>query len=133
MQNKKLNINPSCKGEESGSVRELMDRIGDTWSMIILANLYHAPNRRARFSELEKMIAGVSQRMLSLTLKSLERDGLIKREVFPEVPPRVKYELTDLGESILYPLQAIIDWVLENFNQINEARIKYDQSAKKNG
>jgi DNA-binding HxlR family transcriptional regulator len=81
---------------------------------------------RARFSALERAIPGISQRMLSTTLKNLERDGLVIRELFPEVPPRVEYEITRLGQSLLRPTQGLFDWAKENWEQVREAQSKYD-------
>jgi len=81
---------------------------------------------RARFSALERAIPGISQRMLTSTLKNLERDGLVIRELFPEVPPRVEYEMTGLGKSLLAPTQALVDWTKENWEQVRDAQGKYD-------
>ncbi|WP_229720580.1 winged helix-turn-helix transcriptional regulator [Dyella nitratireducens] len=81
---------------------------------------------RARFSELERAVPGISQRMLSLTLKNLERDGLAIREVFPEVPPRVEYEMTDLGRSLLLPMQGLVNWAKDNWGHVREAQSTYD-------
>jgi DNA-binding HxlR family transcriptional regulator len=81
---------------------------------------------RARFSELERAVPGISQRMLSTTLKNLERDGLATREVFPEVPPRVEYELTKLGKSLLRPTQGLVDWVKENWEDVRKAQSLFD-------
>lgn len=113
-------------GDDGAAVRELMTKIGDKWSIFLIVSLSKVPGQRARFSELEKIIPGVSQRMLSLTLKHLERDGMITREVFPEVPPRVEYELTGLGRSLFVPMQALIDWVGNNWSSVKAARSKYD-------
>src|SRR6202035_6086187 len=84
-------------GEEGVAVREFLTKVGDKWTILIVVSLSQVPGCRARFSELEKMIPAISQRMLALTLRNLERDGLVTRELFPEVPPRVEYELTTLG------------------------------------
>src|ERR1700720_4516743 len=84
------------------------------------------PGQRARFSELERAIPGVSQRMLTLTLRTLERDGLLTRELFPEVPLRVEYELTKLGRSLLRPMQGLVDWVTENWQEVKAARSEFD-------
>ena len=81
---------------------------------------------RARFSELERAIPGISQRMLSMTLKNLERDGLVIRELFPEVPPRVEYEITDLGKSLLRPTQELVDWAKANWESVRKAQARYD-------
>jgi DNA-binding HxlR family transcriptional regulator len=91
------------------AVRELLSRIGDKWTIFVVLSL-DLLGGRARFSELERAVPGISQRMLSVTLKSLERDGLVTREVFAQVPPRVDYEITDLGRSLLTPTQGLVDW-----------------------
>lgn len=109
---------------DGAAVRELMSRIGDKWTIMIVVSLAKSPKSRARFSELEKKVPGISQRMLSSTLKNLEQDGMVIREVFPEVPPRVEYELTALGRSLLNPMQAIIDWVAKNWDQVRKSREK---------
>lgn len=104
------------------AVRELMSRIGDKWTILIIVSLAKAPSGRARFSELEKKVPGISQRMLSTTLKNLEQDGMVTREVFPEVPPRVEYQITALGKSLLGPMDAIIAWVAKNWGEVQRAR-----------
>lgn len=109
---------------DGAAIRELMTLIGDKWSILLIVTLSKRPKLRARFSDLEKSIPAISQRMLSTTLKQLERDGFITREVFPEVPPRVEYELTKLGLSLFIPMQGIIDWVTQNWSQVKKARAK---------
>jgi DNA-binding HxlR family transcriptional regulator len=94
-------------------------------TILIVVSLSQVPGCRARFSELEKVIPAISQRMLALTLRNLERDGLVTRELFPEVPPRVEYELTGLGKSLLEPTQALLDWVGNNWPDIKRARGKF--------
>ncbi|WP_419806205.1 winged helix-turn-helix transcriptional regulator [Terriglobus sp.] len=89
----------TCRSEETEPLREFLARVGDKWSILLVVTLSRKPNHRARFSELQKSIDGISQRMLTTTLRQLERDGLLSREVFPEVPPRVEYELTRLGSA----------------------------------
>ena len=91
-----------CRSSDPMAVRELLTKIGDKWTIFLVLSL-DLLGGRARFSELERAVPGISQRMLSLTLKNLERDGLVIRELFPEVPPRVEYEITDLGKSLLRP------------------------------
>jgi DNA-binding HxlR family transcriptional regulator len=85
-----------------------------------------------RFSELRRTIEGISQRMLTLTLKGLERDGLITRTAFPTIPPRVEYELTKLGRSLLIPINGLAEWAGQNREKIQEARQKYDVQSAKN-
>lgn len=112
--------------EDASAARELLSRIGDKWSVLIIVSLAKSPQHRARFSALERMIPGISQRMLSATLRSLERDGLLIREFFPEIPPRVEYELTPLGYSLLNTLQGLVDWVSDNWIQVKAARESFD-------
>src|SRR6266545_2600858 len=110
------------------AVREVLNRVGDKWSVQIVALLGDGP---MRFSELRRSIEGVSQRMLTLTLRGLERDGLITRTVFPEIPPRVEYELTRLGKTLLDPISALADWAAQYRTAIQEARERFDGRAKK--
>jgi DNA-binding HxlR family transcriptional regulator len=107
------------------AVRELLTKIGDKWTIFLVLSL-DLLGGRARFSELERAVPGISQRMLSSTLKNLERDGLVIRELFPEVPPRVEYEITDLGKSLLRPTQGLVDWAKANWEQVKEAQFRYD-------
>ena len=112
----------SCK-----AVSGVLARIGDKWSVLIVSRL----GRRAmRFNELKREIGGISQRMLTLTLRGLERDGLVTRTVFATIPPRVDYDLTPLGSSLLTPVNALGDWALANIGTINEARRKFDVEAE---
>lgn len=85
------------------------------------------PDDRARFSALNRTIPAISERMLSLTLRNLERDGLVSREIFAEVPPRVEYQLTSMGRTLLPALQGLVDWVAENADQVNGARAVFDK------
>jgi DNA-binding HxlR family transcriptional regulator len=89
--------------------------------------LASAPGHRARFSQLQKMVEGISQRMLTTTLRQLERDGLLSREVFPEVPPRMEYELTGLGLSLLQPMRNLVLWIGNNWESIKRAREVFDK------
>jgi DNA-binding HxlR family transcriptional regulator len=114
-----------CRSSDPMAVRELLTKIGDKWTIFLVLSL-DLLGGRARFSELERAIPGISQRMLSVTLKNLERDGMVTREVFPEVPPRVEYEMTDLGKSLLGPTQGLVDWAKANWEQVREAQSKYD-------
>lgn len=114
-----------CGHEDPDAVRELLTKVGDKWSIFLILTLAKLPDMRARFSELERAIPGVSQRMLTLTLRTLERDGLLTREMFPEVPLRVEYELTPLGRSLLRPMQGLVDWVTENWKLVKQARTAF--------
>ena len=103
-----------CKSSDPMAVRELLTKIGDKWTIFLILSL-DLLGGRARFSALERAVPGISQRMLSLTLKNLERDGMVIREVFPEVPPRVEYEITFLGKSLLQPMQGLVEWAKTNW------------------
>ena len=115
-----------CGHEDPEAVRELLTKVGDKWSIFLLLSLAKLPGGRARFSALERAIPGISQRMLTLTLRNLERDGLLTRELFPEVPLRVEYELTPLSRSLLRPMQGLVDWVAQNWKHVKEARTEFD-------
>lgn len=108
-------------------VSEILARVGDKWSIQVVSTLGDGPHR---FNELKRAIEGISQRMLTLTLRGLERDGLITRKVTPSIPPRVDYALTELGQSLLEPVQALGDWALANRTTVDTARTRYDASAK---
>lgn len=105
------------------TVREVLNRIGDKWSILIVVLLRDGPRR---FNSLRKSIESISQRMLTRTLRGLERDGLVTRKVFPTVPPSVEYSLTPLGRSLLEPLCALEQWSLENRQRIQAARARFD-------
>jgi DNA-binding HxlR family transcriptional regulator len=106
-------------------VREILDRVGDKWSVLVIALL---GERGHRFNELRRAIDGISQRMLTLTLRQLERDGIVARTVHPTVPPRVDYELTPLGESVLEPLNGLMGWAAQHGTDIAEARLRYEEA-----
>lgn len=103
--------------------RKLVDHVGDRWTILVMGALAGGP---ARYSELAERVAGISPRMLSQTLKSLERDGLIAREAFAEVPPRVVYSLTDSGRSLQPVLHALEGWVRDHAARVIEAQQRYD-------
>ena len=113
---------------ECPAVREVLNRVGDKWSVQVVALL---GDGKKRFSELRRSIEGISQRMLTLTLKGLERDGLITRTAYPTVPPRVEYELTRLGRSLLVPITGLGKWASQNRERIKVAREKYDTHNSK--
>ena len=106
-------------------VREILARVGDKWSVLVIALL---GERGYRFSELQRAIDGISQRMLTLTLRQLERDGLVSRTVHATVPPRVDYALTPLGESVLEPILTLTKWAEDHGTCIADARRRYDES-----
>ncbi|WP_460783447.1 winged helix-turn-helix transcriptional regulator [Microbacterium tumbae] len=105
------------------AIREVLDRVGDKWSLLLIATLQR---ERLRFSELLRHIPGISQRMLTLTLRQLERDGLVARTAYAEAPPRVEYELTVLGGTLIPIARAIGDWAVENHPAIEASRAAYD-------
>src|SRR5712691_10169526 len=108
---------PTCE------VRTILDRIADKWSLLVICVLADGVRR---FSELRREVDGISQRMLTLTLRQLEREGLVTRTVFAVVPPRVDYELTQHGSTLLDTIQALVAWASEHGNEIAEARGAYD-------
>lgn len=110
------------------AVREVLNRVGDKWSVLLIGMLRDGPKR---FSELLRMIEGVSQRMLTLTLRGLERDGLVTRTVLPSIPPRVDYELTDLGQTLLKPILGLSNWAAEHRFDVQDARARYDKKEKR--
>ncbi|MCI3904449.1 winged helix-turn-helix transcriptional regulator [Streptomyces spectabilis] len=111
---------------EDCQVRQILDRIADKWSLLVIALL---DRRRLRFTELRREIDGISQRMLTVTLRQLERDGLVHRTVHPVVPPRVEYELTPLGGTLHHTIQSLVSWTEEHQNEIAAARSAYDTRA----
>ena len=111
---------------EDCEVRQILDRIADKWSLLVIALL---EDRVLRFTELRREIDGISQRMLSVTLRQLERDGLVRRTVHPVVPPRVDYELTPLGSTLHSTIQALVTWTEEHQNEVAAARAAYDARA----
>lgn len=112
---------------------DLMERLGDRWTMLVLALLEAAPEHRLRFGEIRHGIRGISQRMLTVTLRHLERNGMVLRHYFPEVPPRVEYELSALGRDMVAPLGAFADWVRANWPAIERARAAFDGRNRENG
>lgn len=105
-------------------IRHILARFSDKWSTLSIFHLGDAGT--LRFNELKKRIDGVSQRMLTVTLRTLERDGLVTRRIYPEIPPRVEYELTDLGRSLLVQIIELGDWASNHSKQIVEARKRFD-------
>lgn len=111
---------------EDCEVRQILDRVGDKWSLLVIALL---EQRSLRFSELRRSIDGISQRMLSRTLRHLERDGLVERTVYPRVPPRVDYALTGLGATLYDTIRTLVTWTEAHQNEIAAARTAYDLRA----
>jgi DNA-binding HxlR family transcriptional regulator len=104
-------------------VTEILSRVGDKWSVQVVVQLGTGPKR---FNELRRIVGGISQRMLTLTLRGLERDGLVTRTVYPTVPPRVDYQLTGLGCSLLKTVRGLGQWAIQNRDEILEARRRFD-------
>jgi DNA-binding HxlR family transcriptional regulator len=105
------------------SITPILQRIGDKWSILIVMMLAHGPRR---FNELKRLVDGISQRMLTLNLRGLEREGLISRKIFPTIPPKVEYALTDLGKSLCMHVIALGQWAEENYDAIAAARQAFD-------
>ena len=114
---------PCLQSAGCKNVAPVLNRVGDKWSMMIVMMLSDGP---MRFSELKRAIDGISQRMLTLSLRGLERDGLVSRHVTPSIPPRVDYELTELGISLREPVKALGDWAIEHIGCIRAAQERFD-------
>jgi DNA-binding HxlR family transcriptional regulator len=108
-----------------GAMADILNRIGDKWSVMVVG---HLTRKTMRFNELRHSIGGISQRMLTLTLRNLERDGLVTRTVYPEIPPRVEYQLTELGRTLTDPLDTLWNWAGRHMGAVNEARANYDRA-----
>ena len=111
-------LDSDCRG-----VASVLARVGDKWSVFVIVLLGDGPRR---VNEIKRMVGGISQRMLTLTLRGLERDGLVTRTVFPSIPPRVDYELTDLGRGLWEPVEALGLWAREHQREIESARARFD-------
>jgi DNA-binding HxlR family transcriptional regulator len=112
--------------EDCRAVSDILQRVGDKWTVLVVSQLGNGP---MRFNELRHIIGGISQKMLTSTLRGLERDGFVTRTVFPTIPPRVDYELTELGHELLIPVTALGEWARENTARVTEARIKFDTAC----
>jgi DNA-binding HxlR family transcriptional regulator len=112
--------------EDCRAVSEVLSRVGDKWTVLVVSTLGDGPKR---FNELRRALGSISQRMLTLTLRALERDGLVTRTVFPTIPPRVDYELTQLGRSLLEPVSELGTWARQNRAMIQDARRRFDANA----
>ena len=112
--------------EDCRAVSEVLARVGDKWTVLVVSELGGGPKR---FNEIRRALGSISQRMLTLTLRSLERDGLVTRTVFPTIPPRVDYELTKLGRSLLEPVNGLGLWARQNRSAIEKARERFDAGA----
>jgi DNA-binding HxlR family transcriptional regulator len=118
-----LHVPDDCR-----AVSEVLARVGDKWTILVVGELGPGPRR---FNEIRKALGSISQRMLTLTLRGLERDGLVTRTVFPTIPPKVEYELTALGRSLLVPVSGIGLWARQNRAAIQQARQRFDTTADK--
>lgn len=113
---------------ECAGTREILNLVGDKWSVLVVVVI---GDETKRFSELKRTIDGISQRMLTLTLRGLERDGLVKRTVFPTVPPRVDYALTALGQTLLEPVTVLATWAQRHRADVQRARDAFERAAKR--
>lgn len=118
-------IGCDAQDEVARPIREMLDRVGDKWSLLVIGTLRDGP---MRFGLIKDNIAGISQRMLTLTLRKLERDGMVDRQAFAEVPPRVEYRLTAMGETLIEPVMGLVRWTLEHHREIESSRESYDRS-----
>ena len=109
--------------------RDMLSRVGDKWSLLVIALLEGMPDQRARFSSLKRGTPGISQRMLTATVRHLERDGMLTRRIYPEVPPRVEYQLTALGKELMTPVRVLVSWLQANWPAIRDARARFDARA----
>ncbi|MCS3157832.1 helix-turn-helix transcriptional regulator [Phocaeicola dorei] len=116
--------------DDNCPVRNVLCRLGDKWSMLVLITLN--ANRTMRFCDIHKTIADISQRMLTVTLRTLETDGLVSRRVYAEVPPRVEYELTERGKSLIPHIEGLVDWALQQMPGIMESKGAKQALSKKN-
>jgi DNA-binding HxlR family transcriptional regulator len=107
--------------------RRVLDRIGDRWTVLIVGALADGPRR---FTEIRRQVAGISQKMLTQTLRGLEQDGLVTRTVYAEVPPRVEYELTEAGSTLREPLKALEQWSIDHFSDITRSRVEFDERGR---
>ncbi|TKT80394.1 helix-turn-helix domain-containing protein [Aquamicrobium sp. LC103] len=122
-----MTLSHQHRTEDCRAVSDVLSRIGDKWTVLVVEFLGGGP---LRFNELRKMIGNISQKMLTTTLRGLERDGFVTRTVYPTIPPRVDYELTDLGRDLLVPVRALGEWARQNAGRINAARAKFDKISE---
>ena len=113
----------TCQG-----VSDVLSRVGDKWTVLVVELLSDGP---MRFNELRRLIGNISQKMLTTTLRGLERDGLVSRTVTPSIPPRVDYELTELGRSLRKPVCALAEWAMANIDAIHDAQARFDRAGEK--
>lgn len=114
---------PAALQEYPCPIRDVLDRVGDAWSVLVVGHLVASP---CRFNQLRRQVDGISQRMLTVTLRHLERDGLVSRTVIPSTPPQVEYALTELGHSLCAPIEALANWAQANQPKVRAARAAFD-------
>ena len=119
------------EGSQCAAVDQLVALLGEKWTLLVLGALTKEPT--LRYNDLQRAVRGISQRMLTLRLKKLEENGLVKRTIFATVPPRVDYELTPLGRTLIAPLRALLRWVSDNRAAMAETRVAYAKASKKAG
>jgi len=119
-----MSLKDTSEHSNCRAMSDVLNRIGDKWSVMVVGML---SGGTLRFNELKRQINGISQRMLTLTLRNLERDGLVTRTIYPEIPPRVEYGLTSLGETLRGPIGSLWDWSAANHEAIVAARLAYDE------
>ncbi|WP_413759509.1 winged helix-turn-helix transcriptional regulator [Streptomyces sp. MMBL 11-3] len=112
--------------EQGETIRQIVDRAGDKWTVLVIGTLEHGP---LRYTDLQNAVTGISQRMLTHTLRQLRRDGLVTRTAYPEVPPRVEYALTDLGTTLLDAVTALVDWAGTHHDEIRDNRARHDSET----
>jgi len=122
---------PAPPPDDDCDFRDLLSRVGDKWSLLVIATLERKPGRRGRFSDLKRSIPGISQRMLTATVRHLERDGMLTRHWYPEIPPRVEYELTNLGKGLMDPVRTLVSWLQSNWPAIRGARERFDARRRR--
>jgi len=119
-----MSLKDTADHANCSAMSDVLNRIGDKWSVMVVGMLSRGT---LRFNELKRQINGISQRMLTLTLRNLERDGLVTRTVFPEIPPRVEYQLTELGRTLTDPLDTLWNWAARHGGDVRVARETYDR------
>ena len=115
--------------EDCRGISEILSRVGDKWSVLVVSYL---GNGTMRFSELKRQIGGISQKMLTATLRNLERDGFVTRKIYPTIPPKVEYTLTPLGRELWIPVQNLAQWARSNISRIDSARSQFDRLQNEN-
>ena len=115
------------RGEDCRAVSDILQRVGDKWTVLVVGKLGEG---QMRFNELRTAVGGISQKMLTTTLRGLERDGFVTRTVFPTIPPRVDYELTDLGYELLEQVYRLGEWARKNPARVNAARARFDAAVE---